>query len=72
MELKEMFVSIPKTIDELSQVASHYNAIGLSGACERMDMVQIIKWSCCPTGNFNCAKGRKGYPTLGFQAIIRK
>ncbi len=33
-----------------------------------MDVVHV-KWSHCPTGNHNHAKGKEGYPTLGFQCI---
>ena len=28
-----------------------------------------MKWSNCPTGDHNRAKGKEGYPTLGFQCI---
>jgi hypothetical protein len=28
-----------------------------------------VKWSNCPTGDHNRAKGKEGYPTLGFQCI---
>jgi hypothetical protein len=33
-----------------------------------MDVVHV-KWSQCPTGDHNRAKGKEGYPTLGFQCI---
>jgi hypothetical protein len=68
MEMKENYITIPMNIGELSWVARHYNAISLPGACGLMDVVQI-KWSTCPAGNYNCAKGKEGYPTLGFQCI---
>jgi hypothetical protein len=28
-----------------------------------------VKWSNCPMGDHNCAKGKEGYPTLAFQCI---
>ena len=28
-----------------------------------------IKWSNCPAGDYNCCKGKEGYPTLAFEAI---
>mgnify|MGYP006160651087 FL=1 len=28
-----------------------------------------MKWSCCPTGDHNRAKGKGGYPSLAFQCI---
>jgi hypothetical protein len=55
-------------IHELSRVASHYNAVGLPGACGSMDVVHI-KWATCPAGDHNRAKGTEGYPTLGVQCI---
>ncbi len=69
IEMKENHISIPKNIDELSWVASHYNAVSLPGACGSMDVVHI-KWSTYPTGNYNHAKDKEGYPTLGFQCTI--
>ena len=45
-----------------------YNATGLPGCVGSMDVVHV-KWSQCPTGNHNRAKGKEGYPTLGFQCI---
>jgi hypothetical protein len=33
-----------------------------------MDVVHI-KWSNCPAGNYNRAKGKEGYPTMAFQCI---
>jgi hypothetical protein len=41
METKDDYVFIPQNIHELSQVASHYNAVGLPGACGSMDVVHI-------------------------------
>ncbi len=45
-----------------------YNAAGLPGCVGSMDVVHV-KWSHCPTSDHNCAKGKEGYPTLGFQCI---
>ncbi len=33
-----------------------------------MDVVHV-KWSSCPTGDHNRAKGKGGYPSLVFQCI---
>jgi hypothetical protein len=63
--MKENNISIPKNIDELSWVASHYNAVSHPGACGSMDVVHI-KWSTCPAGNYNHTKDKEGYPTLQF------
>ncbi len=45
-----------------------YKLVGLPGACGLMDVVHV-KWSACPTGDYNQAKRKEGYPTLGFQCI---
>jgi hypothetical protein len=28
-----------------------------------------VKWSACPTGDHNCAKGKGSYPSLAFQCV---
>jgi hypothetical protein len=45
-----------------------YESIGLPGACGSMDVVHV-KWSNCPAGDYNRAKGKEGYPTMAFQCI---
>jgi hypothetical protein len=68
MEMKENHISIPKNINELSWIASHYNAVSLPSACGLMDVVHI-KWSTCPAGDYIHMKGKEGYPNLGFKGI---
>ncbi len=68
MEMKDNYISIPKNIEEVSWIASHYNAVGLPGACGSMELVHI-KWATCPAGDYNHANKKEGYPTLGFQCI---
>jgi hypothetical protein len=43
-------------------------SVGLPGACGLMDVVHV-KWSKCPAGDYNRAKGKEGYPTMAFQCI---
>jgi hypothetical protein len=45
-----------------------YEAVYLPGCCGLMDVVHVM-WLACPIGEYNCAKGREGYPTLAFQCI---
>jgi hypothetical protein len=45
-----------------------YESIGLWGACGLMAVVHV-KWSKCPAGNYNRAKGKEDYPTMAFQVI---
>jgi hypothetical protein len=45
-----------------------YESVGLPGACGSIDVVHI-KWSACPAGDHNRAKGKEGYRTVAFQCI---
>jgi hypothetical protein len=47
---------------------ARYHDVGLPGAMGSVDVVHC-KQSRCPKGDFNCAKGKEGYPTLAFQCI---
>jgi hypothetical protein len=65
-DLKSEYIKLPGSFDELRQGTHPYESVGLPGACGLMDVVHV-KWSNCPTGDYNQAKGKEGYPTLGFQ-----
>lgn len=58
------FIQLP----EMLRMTQCYEAAGLPSACGLMDVVHV-KWSCCPAGDSNHAKGKEGYPTLAFQCI---
>jgi hypothetical protein len=45
-----------------------YNSIGLPRCCGSIDVVHV-KWANCPAGDFNSAKGKESYPSLGFECI---
>ena len=66
--MKDEYIFLPRNLTELKRVNEDYNAAGLPGCVGSMDVV-YVKWSHCPTGNHNCAKGKEGYPTLVFQCI---
>ena len=68
VEMKDEFVYLPRNITELLRLTNDYDEIGLPGCCGSMDVVHV-KWSQCPTGDHNRAKGKAGYPTLGFECI---
>ncbi len=69
VEMKDQFVYLPRNITELRRLTSDYDEVGLLGCCGSMDVVHV-KWSHqCPTGDHNRAKGKAGYPTLGFECI---
>ena len=66
--MKDEYIYLPRNLTELKSVNKDYNAAGLPGCVGSMDLVHV-KWSHCPTGDHNCAKGKEGYPTFGFQCI---
>ncbi len=68
VDMKDEYIFLPRNLSKLKRVNEDYNAAGLPGCVGSMDMAHV-KWSQCPTGNHNCAKGKEGYPTLGFQCI---
>ena len=59
---------MPRTITELKGVNKSYDAVGLPGCCGSIDVVHV-KWSNCPAGGFNRAKGKETFPSLGFECI---
>ncbi len=63
MDMKDL-----RNITELQCINKDYNTTGLPGCVGSMDMVHV-KGSNCPTVNHNRAKGKEGYPTIGFQCI---
>jgi len=59
---------MPMNITELRRVEKYYEEAGLPGCCRSMDVVHV-KWTPCPTGDHNCAKGKGGIPVLRFSAL---
>ena len=49
-------------------VMGDYEEVQLPGAVRSMNVI-IVKWSNCPAGDFNRAKGKESYPLLAFQCI---
>ena len=68
MEMREEYIFLPMNMHELDKTSKWYSNVGLSGACGSIDVVHV-KWSNCPAGDHNRAKGKEGYPSLGFQCI---
>jgi len=68
MGIMDEYVSLPNNVAELEQINKYYASVGLPGCCGSMDVVHV-KWANCPAGDFNRAKGKEGYPSLGFQCI---
>ena len=68
VEMKDEYIFLPQNIAELRRTSKCYEEVGLPGCCGSMDVVHV-KWSSCPTGDHNRAKGKAGFPTLAFQCI---
>jgi hypothetical protein len=68
VDMKDEYEFLPRNVAELRRMSKYYNDVGLPGCCGSMDVVHV-KWSSCPTGDHNRAKGKAGYPTLAFQCI---
>ncbi len=68
VEMKDEYIYLPRNVVELHRTSKCYKEVGLPGCCGSMDIVHI-KWSSCPTGDHNRAKGKADYPTLAFQCI---
>ena len=68
VEMKDEYIFLPRNIAELRRTSKCYEEVGLPGCCGSMDVVHV-KWSSCPTGDHNRAKGKAGFPTLAFQCI---
>jgi hypothetical protein len=67
-EMRDEYILLPMNIRQLRRITKYYEEAGLPGCCRSMDVFHV-KWSACPTGNHNCAKGKTGYPSLGCQCI---
>jgi hypothetical protein len=68
VNMKDEYIFLPENLAALARTMKLYKSIGLPGACGLMDVVNI-KWSNCPAGDYNRAKGNEGYPTMAFQCI---
>jgi hypothetical protein len=68
VDMKDDYVYMPKNITESNRVSSCYGVAGLPDCCGSIDVVHV-KWSNCPAGDFNRAKGKETFPSLGFECI---
>jgi hypothetical protein len=62
------YVYMPRTPEELREVMKCYEEVGLPRAVGSLDVVHV-KWSNCPAGDYNWAKGKELYPFLAFECI---
>lgn len=62
------YIYLPRDELELRAVMKRYEEMGIPGAMGSVDVVHV-KWSNCPAGDFNRAKGKQSYPSLAFECI---
>ncbi len=67
-EMREEYILMPTNLTQLRRISKYYEEAGLPGCCGSMNVVHV-KWSACPTGDHNRAKGKGGYPSLAFQCV---
>ncbi len=60
---------MPRTITELNCVSNFYDDIGLPGCCRSINAIHV-EWANCPEGNFNNAKDKETFRSLGFECIL--
>jgi hypothetical protein len=66
--IADEYIYLPREEEEVRRIMADYEEVGLPGAVGSMDVVHV-KWSNCPAGDFNRAKGKESYPSLAFQCI---
>jgi hypothetical protein len=68
VDMRDEQIFMPWNISELVKIEKCYNAVGLPGCSGSVDVVHV-KWSNCPSGDYNRAKGKETFPSLGFECI---
>jgi len=68
VDMRDEQIFMPRNIRDLAKIEKCYNAVGLPGCCGSVDVVHV-KWSNCPSGDYNRAKGKETFPSLGFECI---
>ena len=66
--ISDDYIFLPKDEEQLRRVMRQYEEMGLPGAMGSVDVVHV-KWSRCPAGDYNRAKGKESYPSVAFECI---
>lgn len=66
--IKYQHIYYPRTEEELKVVTDKYASVNLPGCGGSIDVVHV-KWSNCPAGDYNRAKGKETFPSFAFQVI---
>jgi len=65
--MQDNYISLPSDMAALRRVSRDYEENGLPGCVGSMDVVHV-KWSSCPMGDHNHAKGKEAILPLHFSA----
>lgn len=68
VELFDKWIGLP-TGDELTKVMNMYDDVGFTGAMGSADVTHVA-WGCAPHSHQRSYKGKEGFPTLAYQAIV--
>lgn len=66
--IRHEFIDYPSSEEELKEIVRRYEGNYLPGCGGSVDVVHI-KWSKCPAGDVNRAKGKEGFPSLAFEVV---
>jgi hypothetical protein len=61
-------VAFPSTLEGLQSLSCQYHRQHLPGACGSIDVIHV-KWSNCPSGDFNKCKGKESFPSVAFEVV---
>ena len=67
--MKDQYIYLPRTEEELSFVAGEYDAVGFPGCAGSIDVVHFA-WGNCPHAWLPIYKGKEAVPTIGFQVVV--
>ncbi len=69
-DIRFEYIYLPRDEEELlPPVTKRYEGeVGLPGCMGSVDVVHV-KWSNCPAGDSNRAKGKESFPSLAFECI---
>ena len=66
--LYKEYVALPQGA-EMTKVRKEYHDLGFTGAVGSTDVAHVA-WDCCPHSQLNLFTGKKGRPTIAYQATV--
>jgi hypothetical protein len=66
--IKQGYIYLPRTDNELDLATQQYERYGFPGCSGSIDVVKL-GWDKCPSLLLNLYKGKEGYPSVGYQVV---